>query len=109
MCRPRRTHDSLRLGGSLKPRPAGRPAAPVSPPESNPAAASQQPPPQQQSAGAAQQPQQQPAAAAPPTNGAAAGAPRVGTITLNYYTGWHDAFIHYDADKKGGRRAALCV
>ncbi|KIZ03773.1 hypothetical protein MNEG_4188 [Monoraphidium neglectum] len=65
----------------------------------------QQQPQQQQAAEAAaapqQQEQQQAQQAAPPAPPAAPPAEQVATITLNYYTGWHDAFIHFNADRKG--------
>ncbi|KAI8473343.1 MAG: hypothetical protein J3K34DRAFT_519011 [Monoraphidium minutum] len=56
------------------------------------AAAAPAPQPQKQ-----QQPQQQPGA---PASGGV-GALSVATITINYHTGWHDTFIHYEADKSG--------
>lgn len=60
----------------------------------------QQQPAYQQQQPAHQQQQQVQSTAILPSAGYAAAAP-TGTITLNYWTGWHDAFIHFKADKRG--------
>ncbi|GBF90668.1 hypothetical protein Rsub_03240 [Raphidocelis subcapitata] len=68
-----------------------QPAAAVA----TPAPAPQSPAEQQQQQG------QQQATAPPPTSEAAAAAAPSGTITLQYFSGWGDVFIHYCADGKG--------